>query len=184
MIMITRHRVANHMWCLNSLFNTSLYFLFKKAAMSFAILLILIGIGSPLLAAQGAPNPAGFDIVGMKLGMSVAEIEAAIKAYNPSLRTMVQKQQLTGVNDGLADIPVVGKFARSSIQNVGGGGTGLSVTFIPTEPSKAYSIHRYVGFPVGQQPFMDKTVQQLREKYGPPLCQDSCRTAGVNRWCV
>jgi hypothetical protein len=145
---------------------TSLKFLFKQAAIFSAILLILMGISSPLRVAEGAPDPVGFDILGMKLGMSVAQIEAAIKAYDPSLRTMVQKQPLTGVNDGLADIPVVGKFARSSIQTVGGA-TGLSVTFIPTEPSKAYSIHRYTGFPAGQQPFMDKTVQQFREKYGP-----------------
>lgn len=149
-----------------TLFKTSLKYLFKQTAISFAILLILIDISSPLRAAEGAPNPAGFDILGIKLGMSVAEVEAAIKASNPSLRTIVQKQPLTGVNDGLADIPVVGKLARSSIQTVGGA-SGLNVTFIPTEPSKAYSIHRYAGFPAGQQPSMDKTVQQLREKYGP-----------------
>jgi hypothetical protein len=102
-------------------FKTSLKFLFKQAAIFSAILLILMEIGSPLRAAQGAPNPAGFDILGMKLGMSVEQIEAAIKAFNPSLRTMVQKEPLTGVKDGLAVIPVVGKLARTSIQTVGGG---------------------------------------------------------------
>lgn len=146
---------------------TSLKFLSKLPTFSLAILVVLMEISSPLRAGEGAPNPAEFDILGMKLGMSVEQIDAAIKAYNSSLRTIVQKQQLTGVNDGLADIPVVGKFARPSIQTVGGAGTGLNVTFTPTEPNKAYSIHRYVGFPAGQQPFMDKTVQQLREKYGP-----------------
>jgi hypothetical protein len=79
-----------------------------------------MNISFPLRAAEGAHHPADFDILGMKLGMNIAEIEAAIKASDPSLKTMVQKQPLTGVNDGLANIPVVGKLARSSIQTVGG----------------------------------------------------------------
>jgi hypothetical protein len=68
-----------------ALFETGSNSLAKQAAIFTATFLALICISSPLMAAEASPEPAGFDILGMKLGMSVAEIETAIKAHNPQL---------------------------------------------------------------------------------------------------
>jgi hypothetical protein len=160
-----------------TLFEISLKFLFKKATLSFAILLILIDISSPLRAAQGASNPAGFDIVGMKLGMSVAEIQAAIKAHNPSLPIDIRKQPINDQKLG------VGKFME--ILAAGPPYTGglpaheiISVAFTMTQPGRAFYIGRRAPFPPNQGPLVDKTVQQVREKYGPESHQ-SVNSAGA-----
>jgi hypothetical protein len=159
------------------LFKTRLKFLSKQAAISFAILLILMDISSPLRAAQGAPNPAGFDILGMKLGMSVAEIQAAIKAHNPSLPIDIRKQPINDQKLG------VGKFME--ILAAGPPYTGglpaqeiIEVAFTVTQPGRAFYIVRRAPFPPNQRPLVDKTVQQVREKYGPESSQD-VNSAGI-----
>jgi hypothetical protein len=145
------------------LFKTSLKFLFKQAAISSAILLILMEIGSPLRAAEGSPNPAGFDILGMKLGMSVAQIESAIKAYDPTLVIRIDKKPLTDQRLG------VGKFVQIVQASHPGSEAleGISVLFTAAEPARAFYIGRYTQFAPENQPLTDKMEQQLREKYGP-----------------
>lgn len=148
-----------------------------KAAISFAILFILMEIGSPLGAAQGAPNPAGFDILGMKLGMSVEQIEAAIKAHSPSLPIDIRKQPIYDPKLG------VGKFM--DILAAGPPYTGglpaqeiIEVAFTMTQPSRAFYIVRRTPFPPSQRPLVDNTVQQVREKYGPESNR-GVNTAGI-----
>jgi hypothetical protein len=145
-------------------FMTSLKFLFKQAAIFSTILLILMGISSSPRAAEGAPDPAGFDILGMRLGMSVAEIEAAIKAYNPSLTI------------GIRNFPTSNpKFAVGKpklVQFVSAGQPGaladtIAVGFTVTQPSRVFYIGRLKQYSLEQRPLTDKTLQQLREKYGP-----------------
>jgi hypothetical protein len=139
-------------------------FLFKKAAILSAILLIFIDISSPLKAAEGAPNPAGFDILGMKLGMSVAEIEAAIKAYNPAFEMRIDKKPVRDQRLG------VGKFVQIVQASRRGSDVileSISVLFTVAQPSRAFYIGRYTQFAPEHQPLTDKTEQQLREKYGP-----------------
>jgi hypothetical protein len=114
------------------------------------------------LSAAATPNPAGFDILGMKLGMSVAQIEAAIKAYNPSLTIGIARIAIANPKLG------VGKF----VQFVHAGHPGaladtVAVGFTVTQPSRAFYIGRLTQFPPEQRPLTDKTLQQLREKYGP-----------------
>jgi hypothetical protein len=158
-------------------FESSLNLLFKQAAIALATLLILMGISPPLRAAQGTPNPAGFDIVGMKLGMSVTEIEAAIKAHNPSLPIDIRKQPIGDQNLGVgkfmeilsAGPPYMGGLPAQEI---------ISVAFTMTQPGRAFYIGRRAPFPQNQRPLADKTVQQVREKYGPESHQ-GVNTAGI-----
>jgi hypothetical protein len=161
----------------SALFKTSLQFLRRQAALSFALFLILMEISSPLRAAQGPSNPAGFDILGMKLGMSVTEIEAAIKAHNPSLPIDIRKQPINDLKLG------VGKFME--ILAAGPPYTGglpaqeiIEVAFTMTQPGRAFFIARRAPFPPNQRPLVDKTVQQVREKYGPESSQD-VNSAGI-----
>src|SRR5271156_6356977 len=79
-----------------ALIKTGLKSLLKQVAIFFVALLALIEISSPLRAAEPAPASASFDILGMKLGMSVEEIEAAIKAHDPSLVIRMNKVPITG----------------------------------------------------------------------------------------
>jgi hypothetical protein len=145
------------------LFKTSLKFLFKQAAISFAILIILMETSSPLSAAQGAPNPAGFDILGMKLGMSTAEIESAIKAYNPSLTISISDYGIS--NPELAG----GKHKTVHFiyaMQPGALADTVVVGFTVTQPSRAFYIGRLKQYSPEERPLADKTLQQLREKYG------------------
>jgi hypothetical protein len=147
-----------------TLFMTSLKFLFKQAAIFSAILLILMDISSPLRAAQGAPNPAGFDILGMKLGMSVAEIEAAINAYNPSLTKGIANFPTSNPKFGVGK-PKLVQFVCA--RQPGALADTIAVGFTVTQPSRAFYIGRLTQYSLEQRPLTDKTLQQLREKYGP-----------------
>jgi hypothetical protein len=146
-------------------FKTRLKFLVKQAAISLAILLILVEIGSPLGAAQGAPNPAGFDILGMKLGMSVAQIEAAIKAYDPTLTINITQEAITdqrvGVGKLVQSVHAVHRSTGPFDQET------IVVGFTVTQPSRAFYIGRNKSFSPEQRPLLDKTLQQFKEKYGP-----------------
>ena len=147
------------------LFKTGLKSLFKPAAIFSVTLLALTDIGSPLRAAEAAPDPAGFDILGMKLGMSVADIQAAIKAYNPSLK-IITSQGPSPIYTKFS----VGKFVQlvhAERQPPGAFPEYIAVAFTLTQPGRAFYIGRRTTFPLEQQPLTDKTMQQLREKYGP-----------------
>ena len=118
-----------------------------------------------------APGPAGFDILGMKLGMTVEEIEGAINAYDPSLKIRVDKVLITGArvngSDELRNFGVA-KFVQLFVRTaaVAGGLDNIEVAFTVTEPGRALYIRRSASFRPGQEPLMEKTVQQLKEKYG------------------
>jgi hypothetical protein len=113
----------------------------------------------------------------MKLGMSVAEIQAAIKAHNPSLPIDIRKQPIGDQNLGVgkfmeilsAGPPYMGGLPAQEI---------ISVAFTMTQPGRAFYIGRRAPFPPNQRPLVDKTVQQVREKYGPESHQ-SVNTAGI-----
>jgi hypothetical protein len=142
---------------------TGLKSLFKQAGIFSASFVALILISSPLWAADAAHGAAGFDILGMKLGMSVPEIEAAIKAYDPAREISRVKNQIDGRLGG-------GKFIQHVMaprQNPGKFPEGITVGFTVTEPSKAFYIGRDTTFLAGEQPLRANMVQQLREKYGP-----------------
>jgi hypothetical protein len=150
-----------------AIFKTGLTSLFTRAAIYSAIFLALICIGSPLSAAAATPNPAGFDVLGMKLGMSVAQIEAAIRAYNPSFKMVLtnvpivlydQALGTSGVSESIQSLDARGQPPGSSAE-------AIDVVFTVTQPSRAFYISRQTRFE--QQPLMDKTLQQFREKYGP-----------------
>jgi hypothetical protein len=148
---------------LAALFKSGLKSLFKRAAIFSATFLVLIYISSPLSGAAATPNPAGFDILRMKLGMSVAQIEAAIKAHDPSLKIIVIEQPL--YDKRFADHEFV------QIVHAAGLSTDsperISVGFTVTQPSRAFFIGRRTIFPLDKRPLVEKTAQQLREKYGP-----------------
>jgi hypothetical protein len=146
-------------------FKAGLKSLFKPAAIFPAIFLaLIIYFSSPLAAAAATPNPAGFDILGMKLGMSVAQIEAAIRAYSPTLQMTTFK---VPINQRLG----VGKFVlgvNAERRIPGAAPTELIwVRFTVAQPGRAFYIGRVTQFPPQQQPLPDKTTQQLGEKYGP-----------------
>ena len=121
------------------------------------------GVGSALEAAAAAPDPTGFDILGMKLGMSVAEIEAAIKAYDPSLKVSMTKVS-AALYEANNNAGTTGSLQFVAANRSRPQGTeNISVGFTVTQPSRAFYILHVTEFPAGQQPFTGKTLQRLRE---------------------
>ena len=148
-----------------ALFKTSLKSLFKRAAAFSATLLALIYISSPLSAAVAAPAPAGFDILGMKLGMSVAQIEAAIRAYDPSLTIVVTKHLTNDQRLGDGNYVQWVQAQRANPQDPYK--EEISAGFTVAQPGRAFYVGRHTDFHPAQRPLADQTVQQLRAKYGP-----------------
>jgi hypothetical protein len=68
---------------------------------------------------------------------------------------------------GLGYVGKFVQFVQAGRQPPGAFPEFISVGFTVTEPGRAFYIGRYTNFPLEQQPLAEKTVQQLREKYGP-----------------
>jgi len=134
-------------------------------------------------AAQAASVPAGFDILGMKLGMSIEEIQAAIKAHDPTLEIIITEGTMGLLNSGNDTMLVGDKFVHFLQANRNRATDPIlefiSVAFTVTEPRRAFYIGRSTKFPPEQQPLTDKTVQQLREKYGT---ESSLLGSGANSY--
>jgi hypothetical protein len=151
-------------------YTTALKSSLKHGALLSVTLLALIYTGSSLKAAEPAPDPAGFDILGMKLGMTAGEIEAAIKAYNPSLDIITTSVPITEITSGDQRQRLGGGKILQIVraQRVPPGAfPEFTVAFTVSQPGRAFSISRRTDFSPDQQPLIDKTVLQLREKYGP-----------------
>jgi hypothetical protein len=98
----------------------------------------------------------------MKLGMSSAEIEAAIKAHDPTFTIGIAKVA-TGRFLGI-DKFVQFVIAKRQIPNAFP--ETIVVGFTMTQPGRAFYIGRSTHFAPGQQSLIDNTLQQLRDKYG------------------
>lgn len=151
---------------------TALKSSFAHAVIFFASFLTLIHVSSPLRAADATSDPAGFDVLRMKPGMSVVEIETAIKANNPAF-TIGITRLATGEALGVGKfIP----FVTGKRQIANGLHEYILVGFTVTEPHRAFSISRRTSFLPGEEPLKDKLLQQLREKYGQDLSSNTWRT--------
>jgi hypothetical protein len=107
------------------------------------------------------PTPA-IDVVGIKLGMPMADGVAAIKANNPKLSLKTENLTLEGFDQPFATAIVANQPAES-------GKDGEEVTLLLTTPPNhqvVWGIQRTYHYGPQSMPSLDNTIAGLRKKYG------------------
>jgi hypothetical protein len=113
-------------------------------------------------AAFAQAPTAAIDVVGIKLGMPIADAVAAIKADNPKLSIETQTMVLEGFDQPFATSIV----ARQSIES---GKDSEEVTLLLTTPPNhqvVWGIQRNYHYAQQSMPTLDNTLVGLHRKYG------------------
>jgi hypothetical protein len=108
-------------------------------------------------------DPSKFDIVGVRLGMTVDEVEAAIRADGsmPHIKRWEWQSEMGGkpYNQAIS-------AATNDMGPNAGAGSHMLVVFTETGGNRAYEINRELYFDSVAP--LDVTVKQAIEKYGTP----------------
>jgi hypothetical protein len=126
----------------------------------------LVALPIALLIASGAafaqaPTSA-VDVVGIKLGMPMADAVAAIKADNPKLSVQTQTMVLEGFEQPFATAIVASQPTES-------GKDAEEITLLLTTPPShqvVWGIQRTYHYGPQSMPSLDNTLAGLRRKYG------------------
>ena len=113
-------------------------------------------------AAFAQAPTAVMDVVGLKLGMSMADAVAAIKADNPKLSVQTQTMVLEGFEQPFATAIVASQPTES-------GKDGEEITLLLTTPPShqvVWGIQRTYHYGPQSMPSLDSTLAGLRRKYG------------------
>jgi hypothetical protein len=113
-------------------------------------------------AAFAQAPTAAVDVVGIKLGMPMAEAMAAIKADNPKLSVQTQTMVLEGFEQPFATAIVASQPTES-------GKDGEEITLLLTTPPShqvVWGIQRTYHYGPQSMPSLDNTLAGLRRKYG------------------
>jgi hypothetical protein len=117
--------------------------------------------------AQSRPNPSEFDVDGVRLGMSVDQAEAALRAYGIPYTARVQFPSRLGKG------PFVGAVVGLTGKEFSADGHGdmrgdhIAVLFAETD-GKAYSIDRTMDYGALTPTQTDVLMKRVKEKYGDP----------------
>ena len=116
------------------------------------------------------------DVVGIRLGMSAAEVRAAIKAHDPemSIKDATKWEARPGIPASLASIEACKSKAHviNCIEKI-------SVNFGQAS-KKAYFIHRNVSF--NGEALHQTVVDSILKKYGKPTFPSSTTGPDMYRW--
>jgi hypothetical protein len=108
-----------------------------------------------------APTPA-IDVVGIKLGMPMADGVAAIKANNPKVSLQTENLTLEGFDQPFATAILANQPMES-------GKDGEEITLLLTTPPNhqvVWGIQRTYHYTPQSTPSLDNTIAGLRKKYG------------------
>jgi hypothetical protein len=124
-------------------------------------------------AQSPAKDPAQFDVDGVRLGMSVDEAEAALRAHGFKYIAIAQqgsrlgKEPFIGAIVGMSGTEYMPPNANVPWPLGGDPGDHIAVLFTETG-GKAYSINRRMAYPAAAPVPFDVLDKQAREKYGDP----------------
>ena len=127
------------------------------------VLSVAILIVDSAAVTQAQTPTAGVDVVGIKLGMSLKDAVAAIKADNPKLGLRSDTLTLEG-------------FAQPFVTSVVADQAGVSgqdkeriqlLVITPPSPQVVWGIRRVYTYSNQTTPSLDNTLAGLRKKYGP-----------------
>jgi hypothetical protein len=132
-------------------------------------LLLLPGRAQP----QTSLDPSKFDIVGLRFGMTVSEVQAALHAYDPAMDIRTGEAG-SRIGAGSFTRGVRGYRQKSSdtlnavkIRTGSDSYEEIIVLFTETEGNKAFAIFRGVKYPATRGPLADVLTRQAVAKYGP-----------------
>lgn len=146
----------------------------------------LLLISNAILMANGAafaqaPTPA-IDVVGIKLGMPMADGVAAIKANNPKLSLQTENLTLEGFDQPFATA-ILANQAKDN------GKDGEEITLLLTTPPNrqvVWGIQRTYQYTPQSALSLDNTIAGLRKKYGVenafPLVTDPRTRTKIMAW--
>ncbi len=131
------------------------------------------GVTAPMAATVAAVN---VDIVGIKLGMSLAEVKRALQAHSPAMRI----DETRGIVNNVAATDYLSwVIARGAQRGSDGSGDAIGVQFPPPPNAhRAHFVERFTGFQANQYPLFETLKQALVQKYGTP----SFQSEGVILW--
>lgn len=138
------------------------------------------------------PAVAEVDIVGLRLGMTPQEAQAALKAHNPRLRSSEHRANITIKDSNGRDFKV-GTYLRAIEAAWGHGVPGYNPRDDPSEkivlqfappPAEPRLEHiaREVTYPPGKGPAFDALLGALRDKYGEATHSRQTGTSLVQLW--
>lgn len=120
-------------------------------------------------APAGGPSSAsgtGPDIVGLRLGMSLADVKKALQAHAAGVKL---KEVLTTVNDAPSTEYLSVLSATSGRRHPVGPEDAIGVDLSPPpSPPRAIFLERFTGFPEDKRPLYSAVRTALIQKYGPP----------------
>ncbi len=130
------------------------------------------------VAAAAAPALAAVnvDIVGIKLGMPLADVRRALQAHSPGMRI----DETRGIVNNVAATDYLSwVIARGAQRGSDGSGDAIGVHFPPPPNAhRAIFVERFTGFPANQYPLFETLKQALVGKYGAP----SFASEGMMLW--
>jgi hypothetical protein len=145
------------------------WLLFAASVASTAAATVGLGHG----AAAATPDPRSFAVAGVKLEMTVEEAEAALKAYDPSLKIEAHNQAgADGASEVyLSAIKPDDRYPLHFSEEVG-------VAFTRAAPHRALAITHDKALPPERERNFPDVVKQITEAYGPY----AKTTAGFHDW--
>jgi hypothetical protein len=113
-----------------------------------------------------ARQPAGYDIVGIRLGMTEQEARAAVQAHDPSMQ-LRSVSQTYRYSDGAREHNTAASLARIEAHNNKGERIVIGFAMAPNEP-RVLAVSRSTPRPE-HPPTQAQLEQALVAKYGPPF---------------
>ena len=131
-------------------------------------------------ATEANPGNAKFDVLGVHLGMTIAEVRSAFKAYDPNAH-VVENTSGIGYYDGVESITIETYISQLATSFPSKGG-GLTVDFTrPPEGGRVINIERHSP-QNAQLPPYESIKSALVKKYGRPYHVQENTNGGRLYW--
>jgi hypothetical protein len=146
--------------------------------------------GTPESTASAAKAAGFIDVGGLKLGMPLQAVEAAIRALNPGLKSQApnimvvwpydqNNPTLTAPADAPRSVQTVGYELRTPQGRIL---ESVALTFaLHPNPAVVTNISRQVNYEQGKGPSIDTVIQSLRAKYGSESVVLVNTSSGISR---
>ncbi|HXE08060.1 MAG TPA: hypothetical protein VN612_09195 [Acidobacteriaceae bacterium] len=129
---------------------------------------VLLPVSVLLLTGLAAAQSPQLDVIGIKLGESMSDVQQALKADNAKLKVTPTSYTYAGFSGPLT-VQLDAKDLEDNTSTVITQPTETLQLMFTTPPSQPgiWMVSRYYMFPTAQRPSTTTTIDALRKKYGP-----------------